>query len=505
MSFRFARLALRNLTRVCHQGDSYSEKHDDLNAQDRRVSRVRRRVTQSLMLFAFITLNFQLSTLNSNAQSKPSRILFILDASGSMNSKWKDQNKFELAKEILFNVADSLNRTNKNIELGLRVLGHQSPRADNNCKDSKLEVPFAKNNAQQFKSTLARITPKGQTPIAYSLLQAATDFPKDTIAIHSIVLITDGIETCSGNACDAAKQLASKRIAVKPFIVGLGISEANMKFYECVGTLVNVAEENEFSNVMSAVVKQALNKTTLQVNLLNKDGQPTETDVPFTLYDHSTKASRYHWVHKLDARGNPDTLIVDARGIYDVVVHSIPSVTVENIILTPGKHNAVAVDLPRGILKLDIENFKATQQQTQPVSVQCLIRQTGSREILYVQDFNTAHQFLENSYDLEILTLPRIEQKNVNILAGQTFSIKIAQPGTLQLQPAEIGVASVFVKDGDKMNKVYDFYSVSTTQTLQLQPGTYTLIWRPDKGRSTAKTKAINFQIASLKPTTIKL
>src|SRR4029079_9503681 len=110
---------------------------------------------------------------------------------------------------------------------------HQYPKSENNCKDSKLEVPFAKNNAAQFKAALNRIVPKGQTPIAYSLLQAANDFPKDTLAIHSIVLITDGIETCNGNACEAAKQLAAKRIAVKPFIVGLGISEANIKFYEC--------------------------------------------------------------------------------------------------------------------------------------------------------------------------------------------------------------------------------------------------------------------------------
>jgi Ca-activated chloride channel family protein len=252
---------------------------------------------------------------------------------------------------------------------------------------------------------------------------------------------------------------------------------------------------------MSAVVRQALNKTTLQVNLLNKEGQPTETDVPFTLYDHATKSSRYNWVHKLDARGNPDTLIVDARGIYDIVVHCIPSVTVENIQLTPGKHNAVAIDLPRGVLQLQLET-KTTQQQ--PISVQCLVRQSGSKEILYVQDFNTAHQYLEGTYDLEILTLPRIEKQNVNILAGQTSPIKIPQPGTLQLNPTEIGVASVLMKVDEQLVKVYDFYSISTAQTLPLQPGTYTLVWRPDKGRSTAKTKVINFEIASLKTTTLK-
>ena len=461
------------------------------------------RMTNALALFAFLTFIFQLSSFNSFAQPKPSRILFILDASGSMNSKWKDQNKFDLAKEILFNVADSLNRTNKTVELGLRVIGHQSPRSENNCKDSKLEVQFARNNAQQFKAALNAIVPKGQTPIAYSLLQAVNDFPKDTLAIHSIVLITDGIETCSGDACAAAKDLSAKRIAVKPFIVGLGISAANMKFYDCVGTLVNVMEENEFTNVMSAVVKQALNRTTLQVNLLNKEGMPSETDVPFTLYDRSTKASRYHFVHKLDARGNPDTLVIDARSVYDIVVHSIPAVTVENIQLTPGKHNAIAVDLPRGVLKLDIEGQKTTAQQ-QPISVQCLVRPNGSPNILYVQDFNTSKQFLEGTYDLEILTLPRIVKDDVNVSPTNPLVITVPKSGTLQLNPTEIGVATLLIDDGEKMQKVFDFYSISTPQTLQLQPGVYTLAWRPDKGRSTAKTKAVRFEIASTKTTTLK-
>jgi len=123
---------------------------------------------------------------------------------------------------------------------------------------------------------------------------------------------------------------------------------------------------------------------------------------------------------------------------------------------------------------------------------------------LYVQDFNTSKQFLHGTYDLEILTLPRIVKDDVNISPTNPVVISIPRPGTLQLTPTEIGVATLLAKDGEKMEKVFDFYSISTPQTLLLQPGIYTLAWRPDKGRSTAKTKAIRFEIASTKTTTLK-
>jgi Ca-activated chloride channel family protein len=448
-----------------------------------------------LLLFSFL---FNISSLQAQ-QNKTSRILIILDASGSMASKWNTQVKFDLAKEILVNLTDSMYKSNKNIEFGLRVLGHQSPRADKNCKDSKLEVPFGKNNSAQIKTVLSKITPKGQTPIAYSLLQAAVDFPKDTLANHSIILITDGIETCDGNACDAAKELAAKRISVKPFVVGLGVTDSMKNFYKCVGTFYDVAEENEFGNVISAVVKQALNRTTVQVNLLDKNGIPTVTDIEFSLVDHTTGKSRYQLVHRLDTKQNPDTLLIDPKGIYDIIVHSIPSVTKENIELTPGKHNIIALDVPQGTLSLELEGTIAKFE-----GLQCIVRKTGTQEILYVQDFKTQMKYLEGIYDLEILSTPRIYKSGIEISSGKTTAIKIPIPGILIFTPSELGVASVFTRENEKMIKVIDFHSISTVQTIFLQPGKYQLIYRPDKGKQAKRTKVIDFEILSTKTVSLK-
>ena len=53
------------------------------------------------------------------------RILFILDASNSMNLKWDEQTRMESAKEILNQSVKDLNGI-PNLEIALRVYGHQS-------------------------------------------------------------------------------------------------------------------------------------------------------------------------------------------------------------------------------------------------------------------------------------------------------------------------------------------------------------------------------------------
>jgi Ca-activated chloride channel family protein len=71
-----------------------------------------------------------------------SRILFIFDASNSMAGQWDGARKFDMAREVLFDVVDSLEEMS-NVEMALRVYGHQSPVPPQDCSDTKLEVPFS--------------------------------------------------------------------------------------------------------------------------------------------------------------------------------------------------------------------------------------------------------------------------------------------------------------------------------------------------------------------------
>jgi len=459
----------------------------------------------SRLYFLFLTVFFlwmSFTTERTMAQYSPStsRILILLDGSGSMMGKWDSETKFDIAKRLLLHVVDSIEKANPKIEFGLRVFGHQYPKGQWNCTDSKLEMPFAKKNFTKMKDVLNRIHPKGQTPIAYSLSQALNDFPKDSLSTNSIILITDGLETCKGNPCDVAKQFEQRRISLKPFIIGLGIEDTSKHAFDCLGTFYDVTDSYQFTHVMGSVVSQALNNTSVQINLLNAYGAPSETNVELTLYGHFTHKPRYNYIHTINAQGNPDTLRIDPIGHYDLVVHSIPPVEKKDIELVPGIHNTIAVDVPRGDLSLDIEGASSGYS-----AIQCIVRETGKKEILYVQDFNTSRKYLIGEYDLEILTLPRIEKYGVRLEQSKATSIKIPPAGTLSVVPTQLGVATLFVLENNVMKKVYDFYSIKSTQAIQVQPGKYIVVFRPDKGKQSMLTTKTEVTVYSNKTAQVKL
>ena len=87
--------------------------------------------------------------LNLNAQNKKNetpqltRIEFLFDASQSMFGRWQSGAKIDVAKLLMKQLMDSLRYVN-NLELALRVYGHQKNFPPQDCDDSKLEVPFLK-------------------------------------------------------------------------------------------------------------------------------------------------------------------------------------------------------------------------------------------------------------------------------------------------------------------------------------------------------------------------
>ncbi|HUM47681.1 MAG TPA: VWA domain-containing protein [Chitinophagales bacterium] len=450
-----------------------------------------------LLFFPPSLVTAQKSSLyNSNVN----RILFVLDASGSMKGVWEGTSKFDLSKQIIIHTIDSISKVNPKVEFGVRIFGHQSPRSANNCKDTKLEIPFAKNNASLVAKRLQEIKPQGQTPIEYTLLQSISDFPADSLSNNSIVLITDGNETCNGNICSIASQMEAKGIVLKPFIVGLGLSDSLKKKFECAGSFYDVQNEDMFTSVMHVVVSKALNATTSQINLLNAYGIPSETNVEMTLYDHLSGKVKYNFLHTLNAKGNPDTLILDPMVKYDLLVHSIPPVMKKEIELVPGIHNTVAADVPQGTLEIKWEVSSTTY-----ISAPCLVRLANHTEILNVQDMNRSQKYLIGKYDLELLTLPRMIMKDVQVDEAKTTTIKIPRTGNLSVNPSAAGVASVFVKDDQNLEKVVDFNQLSSVKTIALQPGNYVVIFRPDKGKQSSKTKEYSIQITSGKTTSVKL
>ncbi len=459
------------------------------------------RLSYILSFFLMLSFLYQHNIQGQNIfenQKKVTRVLFMLDGSGSMMDKWQSSTRFHIAKKLLSNVIDSIEKSNSKVEFALRVFGHQHPKRLNDCKDSKLEVPFRKYNAKNLKNKLDQITPQGWTPIAYSLFLSMDDFPTDPYAINAIVLITDGIENCEGDPCAVGLELQKRHITLKPFIIGLGLEEDKKISFDCVGTYFDAASKKTFENTLNIVISQALNTTSSQVNLLDLYHNPTETNVEMTFYDAFSGEVRYNFLHTMNDQGTPDTLFLNPAGKYNLVVHSIPSVEKKNIELVPGKHNIIAVDVPQGSLKIRIEkmmNYK---------SIQSIIRQSGNKQTFMVQDVNVEKKYLVSSYDIEILTTPRILHKNISIEQSKVTEIKIPMPGNLYIYSNNPGIGSIYMIKNGRYIKVYEFAEINTRAILSIQPGDYLFVYRPKKAYDTELTQEQKFTIYPMRTTNLQ-
>lgn len=449
-----------------------------------------------LKKYLFAALLFTI-TLSATAQKK-TRILFVLDASGSMWARMESDNRINVAKTLLSKMVDSLEQFDF-VEVGLRVYGHTSPKAARNCRDTRLEVPFGKNNASTIKNKLSTIKPKGTTLIAYSLTQAAYDFPKQRGWRNVVILITDGLEECDGDPCAVSEALQKQGVILRPFVIGVGGNDKFATEFECVGRYFDAKTENDFENILGNVVSQAINTTTAQVNLLDVDGRAVETDVNMTFYDSKSNQMIYNYIHTMNDRGLPDTLILDPGYKYNLVVHTVPKVYKSNIELLPGRHNIIAVDAPQGdiLLKMDgVTSYK---------DLNARIMQKGSDATINYQTFNTKRKYLVGRYNLEIFTTPRIYLNNVSVDQSKTTTVNIPQPGKFILTFRTEITGGIFTMNKNSLEWVADFDASNRKQIITLQPGKYKLIFRPLKANLTVLTSERNFEISSGNTTHINL
>lgn len=417
------------------------------------------------------------------------RVLFVLDVSGSMTEKWGERPRYDIAKELLYRLIDSVEKKNPNVEFALRGFGYQYDKSQRNCKDSKLLVPFAKNNALKIQQMLAKISPHGMTPIAYSLQQAANDFPADDKSLNSIIIITDGNENCDGNPCAASQKLLDKRISLRPFIVGLNGGDEFVKKLKCIGEVLDAKDEPALYNTVGVIIKQTLNTTTAQVNLLDATGNPTVTNIPFTLYDHASGKMLYNFVHTFDEKGNPDTLYLDPVGIYDLELHTYPTVKKENIELTPGKHNLIAIDVPVGDLTITCAGAAGNNAQV-------IVRtEKDQKKILNVQDLNEVEKYLAAGFRLEILTKPEILW-DTTVVAMAENNLPIPNYGTVSIMATDKFSAGIFreVKSG-ALEMVDRFDVTGRVDNRKYQPGEYVIVYKSKASYDSEATKSIKVVI----------
>ena len=164
-----------------------------------------------------------------------------------------------------------------------------------------------------------------------------------------------------------------------------------------------------------------------------------------TFYNQKTGEIMYNYLHTLNHRGNPDTLVLDPDVTYKMVVHTIPPQVKENIVLQKGKHNIIPLDAPQGYLTVQTEGVNIYK------SLSFIVRKNGEMNTLNVQEVGLSDKYICGKYDLEILTLPRIKLQNVEVKQSSTNTIKIPSAGSVGVNKGGVGSGSIYVENGKKL------------------------------------------------------
>jgi Ca-activated chloride channel family protein len=154
------------------------------------------------------------------------RAMIILDGSGSMWAQIDGKARISIARDTL---RDVLREVPSDLELGFISYGH---REKGQCSDIEVLVPAAAGTADAISEAADAISPKGKTPLSDAVRMAAEElhYTEDKA---TVILITDGIETCEADPCALASELESSGIDFTTHVVGFGLSDEEGRQVAC--------------------------------------------------------------------------------------------------------------------------------------------------------------------------------------------------------------------------------------------------------------------------------
>ncbi len=149
------------------------------------------------------------------------RIEFIVDFSNSMIEKINGQRKIDIAITTLEKI---LPKIPKDIYVGFRAYGHRSGMTYfDSCKASTLINPPQQGNTHIIQASMYNLSPRGATPITYSLKQAVNKDFGAYLGPKRIILLTDGGENCDESPCTYALELVKLRSDFRIDVIALDV------------------------------------------------------------------------------------------------------------------------------------------------------------------------------------------------------------------------------------------------------------------------------------------
>ncbi|HJP19638.1 MAG TPA: VWA domain-containing protein, partial [Nitrospinota bacterium] len=241
-------------------------------------------------------LSFLFVSPLSAAEEAGSKVVLVLDASGSMWQKIGKKTKIEIAREVIGGI---IKDWDPNAYLGLTAYGH---RKKGDCKDIESLISVSKVNPGAFMKTINAINPKGKTPLTQAVLVAAKEL-KYSEEKATVILISDGKETCNADPCAVGNDLEKAGVDFTAHVVGFDVSDKiGMTQLQCLakntgGQFFAAKDASELKKALDIVVKKTAKGPNVKLTAIPKEGaKPFSEDVYWTVYpvgDDGKPAKKY--------------------------------------------------------------------------------------------------------------------------------------------------------------------------------------------------------------------
>ncbi|MCH9650004.1 MAG: VWA domain-containing protein [Deltaproteobacteria bacterium] len=211
-------------------------------------------MSRSRLLFAVIALfSLALSPVALSAdQGEAAPLVLILDASGSMWGQIQGENKIVIARQVLDQVVDGLP---EGAPVGVVAYGH---RREGDCDDIETVLPVTPLDRASLKAKIQALNPKGKTPITAAVQQAFSALEGQSGGA-TVILLSDGLETCGGDPCAAVRSAKEDGIDFVLHVVGFDVAKEDVSSLECAaqaggGLFLTAENAAQLSEALEAAV-----------------------------------------------------------------------------------------------------------------------------------------------------------------------------------------------------------------------------------------------------------
>ncbi len=202
---------------------------------------------------------------------------FVFDVSGSMAKELNGEKQIDIARKALIN---NLKQIPAEQLVAVRVFAHrvEQTNKEESCKDTELIFPFAKADTGSIALALSSLSPKGYTPIAYSLEKAAEDMiaaGKSREPERVIILLSDGEETCGGDPVAVLQRLKDQGFKVIVHTIGFNVNDVARKQLQ---DIANFSGGKYFDATDATKLGEAFEEATKETYLIEKNKEEIDAN-----------------------------------------------------------------------------------------------------------------------------------------------------------------------------------------------------------------------------------